>query len=209
MKIMLKLKFDDQYNYICESEINLGFLGLYKKEMIEIYGELDRFDLARLEGKGRKKEINKICTEKDELISMIIKNNDLIKSQFIIWLLLNMVENSFEFWKDQNTFTQNRLMPEIIDEKNIYNIASKNNYEDFYSDVYNFEIDEDRGKTLFEKYLPMIDVEKIIQSIKPTYLILNEYGLLFEINSNECEGELINSLVGRLNKECILNIIDD
>lgn len=206
---MLKLKFDDQYNYICESEINLGFLGLYKKEMIEIYGELDRFDLARLEGKGRKKEINKICTEKDELISMIIKNNDLIKSQFIIWLLLNMVENSFEFWKYQNTFTQNRLMPEIIDEKNIYNIASKNNYEDFYSDVYNFEIDEDRGKTLFEKYLPMIYVEKIIQSIKPTYLILNEYGLLFEINSNECEGELINSLVGRLNKECILNIIDD
>ncbi len=63
---MLKLKFDDQYNYICESEINLGFLGLYKKEMIEIYGELDRFDLARLEGKGRREETFLILYDGEE-----------------------------------------------------------------------------------------------------------------------------------------------
>lgn len=55
----------------------------------------------------------------------------------------------------------------------------------------------------------MIDVDKILVSIKPSFLELNEYRVEFEINSDECNGNLLLATVGEINYDLELTITDN
>ncbi|NFS11771.1 hypothetical protein FDE77_10845 [Clostridium botulinum] len=103
------------------------------------------------------------------------------------------------------TFINSQFMPEIKNVETVYSrIKDKN-----YSEVFNNEINDLDGKNIFKKYLPMINIEKLLKTIIPTFVVINEYGLDFEINSNVCEGELFSCTVGTINKKMHLEIIDN
>lgn len=66
---------------------------------------------------------------------------------------------------------------------------SEEDYREIYEILDNTEQNKVIGIELFNKYLPMIDINEILKSIIPCFLELNENYLYFEINSNQCNGQ--------------------
>lgn len=208
---MIEINYDDEFNLKCKGTINLGILGCFNEDMIEIQGQYDCVDLERMSKEERREECNRLNIEYNEFLSCIEKNLDTIKNQFIVWLFSYLLDIDFEFWEyeDMFEFINEESMPEIRDAKNIYSKVSGENYGQVCSEVLNKKYNEVDGKEIFKKYLPMVNIDKLMMTIIPFYVELNQYGLEFEINSNVCEGELLCATVGSINREIELEIIDN
>ncbi|NFG22862.1 hypothetical protein FDF11_06890 [Clostridium botulinum] len=206
---MIKIEYDNNFDIICRGIIDLGFLGTFTEQIIEIQGKFDRFDLQRMSEEDRKNELGNLNIQYNKFLLDIEKNMDNIKNEFIIWIFSYLTDSYFEFWEvsynETEIFINSQFMPEIKNVETVYSqIKDKN-----YSEVFNEEINSINGENIFKKYLPMINIEKLLNTIIPTFVVVNEYGLDFEINSNVCDGELFSSTVGTINKEMHLEIIDN
>lgn len=208
---MIEINYDDEFNLKCKGTINLGILGCFNEDMIGIEGEYDCVDLERMSKEERREECNRLNIEYNEFLLCIEKNLDTIKNQFIVWLFSYFIDIYFEFWEyeDMFEFINEESMPEIRDVKNIYSKVYGENFGQVCSEVLNKEYNEVDGKEIFKKYLPMVNIDKLMMTIIPFYVELNQYGLEFEINSNVCEGELLCATVGSINREIELEIIDN
>ncbi|WP_252230738.1 hypothetical protein [Clostridium sp. ZBS15] len=209
---MFQIKIDDNNNLYCNNSIDLGFLGTYNSDMISIEEEVCFSEIEKTVSK--REEEMKILTEKyNTFISNVNENIDKIKNQFIMWLFEDLTDTYFEFWECSNaefpSFIIKDKIPEIINEETIYDKISGKNYEDACNEVFNKPVDTISGIDVFNKYLPMIDIEKLLSTIIPSFMELSEYGLEFEINSNECDGYLLLATVGRIDNEFNLEVYDN
>ncbi|NFG63032.1 hypothetical protein FDG75_03600 [Clostridium botulinum] len=210
--IMFQIKIDDNNNLYCNNSIDLGFLGTYNSDMISIEEEVCFSEIEKTVSK--REEEMKILTEKyNTFISNVNENIDKIKNQFIMWLFEDLTDTYFEFWECSNaefpSFIIKDKIPEIINEETLYDKISGKNYEEACNEVFNKPVDTISGIDVFNKYLPMIDVEKLLSTIMPSFMELSEYGLEFEINSNECDGYLLLATVGRIDNEFNLEVYDN
>ncbi|MDR5587432.1 hypothetical protein [Clostridium aquiflavi] len=209
---MFQIKIDDNNNLYCNNSIDLGFLGTYNSDMISIKEEVCFSEIEKTVSK--REEEMKILTEKyNTFISNVNENIDKIKNQFIMWLFEDLTDTYFEFWECSNaefpSFIIKDKIPEIINEETLYDKISGKNYEEACNEVFNKPVDTISGIDVFNKYLPMIDVEKLLSTIMPSFMELSEYGLEFEINSNECDGYLLLATVGRIDNEFNLEVYDN
>ncbi|WP_252213611.1 MULTISPECIES: hypothetical protein [unclassified Clostridium] len=209
---MFQIKIDDNNNLYCNNSIDLGFLGTYNSDMISIEEEVCFSEIEKTVSK--REEEMKILTEKyNTFISNVNENIDKIKNQFIMWLFEDLTDTYFEFWECSNaefpSFIIKDKIPEIINEETLYDKISGKNYEEACNEVFNKPVDTISGIDVFNKYLPMIDVEKLLSTIMPSFMELSEYGLEFEINSNECDGYLLLATVGRIDNEFNLEVYDN
>lgn len=94
------------------------------------------------------------------------------------------------------------------DIEDIYSKLSEENYKQIYSILDNTKQKNLNGKHLFSEYLPLIDIDKILEFITPYFLEVNEDFIRFEINSNYCDGELISAMVIEVDNELGVEIID-
>ncbi|EES50686.1 hypothetical protein CLO_0972 [Clostridium botulinum E1 str. 'BoNT E Beluga'] len=210
--IMFQIKIDDNNDLYCNNSIDLGFLGTYNSDMISIEEEVCFSEIEKTV--SEREEEMKILTEKyNTFISNVNENIAKIKNQFIMWLFEDLTDTYFEFWECSNaefpSFIIKDKIPEIINQETIYDKISGKNYEDACNEVFNKPVDTISGIDVFNKYLPMIDIETLLSTIIPSFMELSEYGLEFEINSNECDGYLLLATVGRIDNEFNLEVYDN
>ncbi|HBZ6636167.1 MULTISPECIES: hypothetical protein [Clostridium] len=209
---MFQIKIDDNNDLYCNNSIDLGFLGTYNSDMISIEEEVCFSEIEKTV--SEREEEMKILTEKyNTFISNVNENIAKIKNQFIMWLFEDLTDTYFEFWECSNaefpSFIIKDKIPEIINQETIYDKISGKNYEDACNEVFNKPVDTISGIDVFNKYLPMIDIETLLSTIIPSFMELSEYGLEFEINSNECDGYLLLATVGRIDNEFNLEVYDN
>lgn len=210
---MINVKLDENYEYICEGEIELGFLGSYNSEMIELSGNYSSYELEKMSSKEINEECEILTKKYNDLISNINKNIDKIKNQFILWLFQDLTDSYFEFWECEDSgfpsFIIQDKMPDIVNEETMYFRISGDNYDRVCDEVFNKPADSLVGGEVFKEYLPMIDIEKLLSTIIPSFLKLSEYSVEFEINSDECDGNFLLATIGDIYNNLELDIIDN
>ncbi|MBZ9692287.1 hypothetical protein [Clostridium sp. M14] len=210
--IMFQIKIGDNNKLYCNNSIDLGFLGTYNSDMISIEEEVSFSKIEKTVAE-REEEVRILAKKYNTFIFNVNENIAKIKNQFIIWLFEDLTDTYFEFWQCSNaqfpSFIIKDKIPEIINEETIYAKISGENYEEVCNEVFNKPVNTVSGIEVFNKYLPMIDVEKLLSTIIPSFIKLSEYGLEFEINSDECNGYLLLATVGRINNELNLEVYDN
>ncbi|WP_027626367.1 hypothetical protein [Clostridium lundense] len=209
---MFLIKINEDDELYCDGSIDLGFLGVYQPDMIRVEDDYDPIELKRT-AKQQKEDLENLTKKYNLFISNIQKNICKVRNQFLVWIFEDLTNCYFEFWKCDDaefpSFIIKEKMPSIINEDSIYSKISGENYDAVCNEVFSKPVDSVSGVDIFNKYLPMINVEKLLSTIIPSSIGLNEYGVEFEINSNECNGFLLLATVGNINTEFNLEVWDN
>ena len=206
---MISIKYNNEFEIVSNGIINLGKFGEFLEDKIEISTEYNRFDIERMNQNERNiiiADLNKKC---NGFLERVEKNIESIENEFIICFFRYLIDMNFDFgsYEDISFLNKSSLNSEK-DIEDIYSKLSEENYKQIYSILDNTKQKNLNGKHLFSEYLPLIDIDKILESITPYFLEVNEDFIRFEINSNYCDGELISAMVIEVDNELGVEIID-
>lgn len=148
----------------------------------------------------------KLTIRINALYQKIINNKDEIENDFLIFLFEEFYDSNFKFWEwigePDTTCIIEEKIPKVVNIETIYRA-----------------IDQDKefavlsGMEIFGRYLPMIDVQKIIDSIIPFILEINNFDddfmYSFEFNSMELGHDLLLAAVCQFNEDGKLFVRDN
>lgn len=194
----MQIKLNKDGQLYCDSNIDLGIFGVYNE--IEIDEDLE--DMTEEEKRCYLEMLNK----KNNLLYQTIQNNmSQITDEFLKFLFGEFYDITFEFWKwigdKETTCIIEEKMPDIVTIETIYCQID-------YSVLHQLS-----GAEQFRRFLPMIDVWKIIDHIIPGMLTIFEsehnFFYEFEFNSMELGHELLLATLCEFDLNKGFQIIDN
>lgn len=84
---MVKIKYNNNFELCCQGRINLGRLGLYVEDKIEIKTEYSRFDLEEMNAVERNNLLKGWNESYNNFLNKVENNTSKIENGFIVSLL--------------------------------------------------------------------------------------------------------------------------
>lgn len=188
---MIKIKFIDG-NAVVNGEFNFGYMGIYKDEQIEIYGEVSEIREweiveSHFDSDFTDDELAEYLTEYFNNFEAKIQSNiKQVNNNFLI----NIYEYSMEgigqeFWKEPS-ITNAEYLPENTDGFDPYTFCEETwKIEEEYEDSPN---DGSIQKTDVEKFirenLPLLNLDAFLAGIVPESMSLNDGSVSFQCSDS-------------------------
>ena len=211
---MIKVIYEDKNKYAFKGTIDLGILGKFENDMVEINFDIkdlynDRRDYLVEQYKPLRGFISKDMSEEEiaegltifynHKIQEIYNNLDEIIERYLINVFDDMIDADFEFWEDAGEFSR-FIIPEKMPEcpyeeiaEHIYTMEGFNEFARLYEREDNYDIGEIPIKEYINKYFPMIDYDKLLEGIVPEYLIFEGNYFYIQCNSEDCDYGIVCS----------------
>ncbi len=211
--IKIKYSKKDEAYKVVEGVVDLGYLGIYKTNNIDVMCEADEILETVFEADEDdeydakryiplKKYLREDMTE-DEIaeglsafyndrIADIQKHQNEINQTFLAYLLDDCCGCGYPFWEECSDFVDKTKMPDCDGddiEDNIYTNeaveACDKLFNASYETEHNGEVSEERpAEEIFKKYFPMFKLDKLLASIYGECLALDYTTVTFQ-----CSGE--------------------
>lgn len=208
---MGQIKKAAESEYIWDGAVDLGILGVYEKDMITI--DLNSYDVVGLkENASEKEKINKLSSYYNERFNQLSEKKELISEQFMFWMIEYLCSIQYPFWHEKIDGSYpdyiNELEIQIFEDDN--GTMSDNKVNDIYSKIIGYDIvsnpDSLQSHDIVRKYLPILDIRKMAETIRPEYLDTYKEEVNFQVSSDICDGLLFCETYGTIDVQNRLEV---
>lgn len=187
---MITIKFVDE-NAVISGEFDLGYMGVYKNEQIEIIdnsSEIRDWDIveSHFDSEFTDDELADFLTEYFNAFETKIQANiKQVNDNFLIKMYLHIESTSFEFWNAPE-ITNAEYLPENTKNFDPYTFCEESwKIEEEYEDTPN---DSSMQKTDVEKFLrekmPLLNLDALLAGIVPESLGLSDGRVSFQCSDS-------------------------
>ncbi len=206
---MIKIKFADGYAVV-NGEFDFGYMGIYKDEQIEIYGDIDEiryWDIVEdhFDGDFTEEQLADFLTEYfNNFEKRIQANVKQVNDNFLVDVYLWLDEMRPAFWKELS-ITNAEYLPENLENFNpyVFQVETDKILQE-YNDA---SCDDNIERTDIEDFLrrnfPMLNLDNFINGIIPENLYFDDSNISFEcsdsIENPECK--ILSGASNTMNEE--------
>lgn len=210
---MIKILPGENDEFIFKGTMDLGILGEFKDDMVEIQFNKDdlndEYAFIVREYKPLKKYVNKNMSNEEIAEGLtkfyIDKQKDIkkhineITERYLIRVIGDIVDTAFEFWEEEEGYSQFIIpekMPKCPKEElhsEIHTSESSREFSRLFTDEEGYHVGEMTVKEYLNKHFPMIDFDKFISAIYPEYIVFEGDCFSLQCSSNDCDYGIVCS----------------
>lgn len=201
----IKMGTDSEATWI--ETINLGVLGNFNTIIIN----LDGCEVAGVrDDMATEEKLEKATLYYVDRFKKLEADAEVISEQFLMWIITHLCDIGYPFWefgeeeKHTNKYPDYIVVEEMqkFEDEHGQFIHDPNSSSPIYQQLYEYDAYSNRDQLssfeIVEKYLPMLDFRKLVNTIHADSLDTFEEYIHFQVSSEVCGGMLLCATYGTI-----------
>jgi hypothetical protein len=203
---MLKISKNGEEVYF-DKVVDLGAMGKFDHISIDLYG-CETTGIK--DDMPEKEKFSKISKYYGDRFKELESDVNYINEQFLMWIITHLCDIEYAFWEFGFRNKESKKYPDYIIEEEMKKFEDENgqvmhdlqNPSPVYKKIQEYNVYTNKDNlTSYEivaKYLPMLDLKKLVATIEADSLDTYEEEIHFQVSSKVCGGMLLCATYGTI-----------
>jgi hypothetical protein len=212
----MEIKINKDGEAFWAASVNLGVMGVYNHIVID----LDGCEIAGVEDDDMPEEDKLLKASKyyGDRFKELEADVRYINEQFLMWIVTHLCDIEYPFWELGRRYEGKEKYPDYIVEEEMKKFENENGQivhdpyssSPVYKKLNEYNVYTNKYKLtsyeIVERYLPVLDFKKLIDTIEAQSLDTFEEEIHFQLSSEVCDGMLLCATYGTIDENNKLEV---